>query len=1460
MISPDVDQKIESNLQSTYQNNLNIKAKQTIHMITTLDKNLIKVKLRGKTFRALIDTGSTISAISESFLNQIQPQSVKLKTSQVTTIRTAAGTQHGVIGLINLSIEIGDLAFEHDFHVIPKLMQNIIIGMDLLSKNRAFIDFTSNTLMFPEEHKACPLINKSKQYLQTMNEIKFYPKQIKTFKIQLNGFQSGDMFSVEPVKGKLKNLKVAKLLFKSGKNKNVKLPLRNLTNKILVVKPQMLLAQIKRVRKGTTLNISHNEHENVGSKSDIDFEVGDADISEAQKQELLEFLKGHQANFAKDDTEIGLTNIFKHKIETDPTAPPVQSRPYRTSPKQKEIINAEVEKLLKLGFVTESNSPYSSACVLVPKGEGYRLCIDYRMLNSITKNIYFHIPTMEEIIDSMGVMQPKIFSSLDCFSGFMQIEVDEESRHKTAFITTEGLYEFKRMSFGLKNAPFSYQKLMQIVLSKISYKFCHCFIDDIIIFSKTFEQHIEHLREVFRRLKEANIKLKPSKCVFGKSSLTYLGHVISKNGVQCDKSKTDAVSSYPIPKNVHELRSFLGLTCYYRKFVKNYSQIAAPLTKLLGKEVPYKWTRNCQDSFELLKRKLVTAPILQFPRLDKTFILSTDASTLSIGYILSQKDDSGVEKVVCYGGRSLKPCETRYTISELEMLALVEGVKKFSPYLMHQKFIVNTDHRSLTFLRSAKHTTGRLFRWNLELEGYDFEVNYSPNKSMKHVDALSRRPYFDSKELQSQDEGGLGNNSVETIFSDVTHLFQPVNKNTTVKVPTKPVRGKVLTEVMFVFDEKYDVNAMMTRGQKRRQEEELRRQNPLADNVGNKSSLVQDGNQGNNSDQNFDNSDDNDDETDDVINEDNNSNYDDNDMSSNASGSQDEGSDENTPANSFFSGPDFGNIKSLQRKSEDFKYIIDYLENGRLPDIECLAKTIPYTSSQYELVSGVLYHFYQPRSKNKQLQEVFCKQLALPQELRNDVLRSHHDLTAHLGLARVYADIRQKYYFPGMYETTEKYIKSCEKCQINKRDTNYRNAPLHPLPICGVFERWHVDVLSSLPVSSNGFDKVLVAIDSFSHWPEVLPVKDQTALCLAETIYAEIICRYGIFKSLLSDRHKSFLGKIMTILCKMLGIKKLQTSSFHPQTNSTCERYNSSLLQGLRMYCEQNEKDWVDILPAVLMGYRKSCCTENSLYSPYRMVYGKEMMLPCDLPILPQENLNPTASSYLDQLVKRIKITREIATKNTEDAQKRMKIKYDRKTRMPKFRTGDLVYLKQNAIPVGKCRKLYRKYSAKPYYIVKCLKHNTYKLRYTVDNQEMSAPVHANKLKICHLPIDYRQPPFPSDQVGPSGDGLDGRFYQSKTVQGNDQARTDQGNNDNQSSDKQNVDKQGNTSKEWYSASKLLRTKMQNGKRLYLVKWLGKFKPSWILEENITQALIQKFYIDKSQRKRKKRRRRVVIK
>lgn len=1290
-----------------------------------MQRNTVTIQIKNRTVQALVDSGASRSVASAEFIAKLQIPHKHLEPGEPSSMFVADGRSVSVLGKAEMTIKVNGLCMPCEALILPNIGYSVILGLDFLEANRAQVDFANRVITFFNDLTTAHLSTSYQRHaphaVRTLHPTVLPPltETIVPITLQSNNLSSGDAI-LEPLpvtRGQKflcarstidlsQTTAVCKIL--NPTNQVIWLPRNKVLATVEPICPQTL-AVLTDIGQPTPDTVSKTDTQadqvgptlgDVSSAASVPTTLDElgvcyqsTNLSPEENVRLKALLETNVDIFSKSLSDLTATTYIEHTIHTDSCTTPIRQRAYRASPSAKKEIDSQIEKMLKANIIEPSCSMWSSPVVLVRKRNGeIRMCVDYRKLNAVTKPISFPLPQLHDVFDAMTEARPQYFSLLDLRSGYHQIPLDRSTMEKSSFVTHSGQYQYLRLPFGLSTGPSSFQCLMARIFHGINFKSVLCYIDDLLIYSQTFDDHIQHIQEVFKRLKDANLKLHPGKCQFGVSKIMYLGHVLSPKGMEVDKSKIDVIETYPRPTTQKEIRAFLGLAGYYRKFIQNFSKMADPLNRLLRQGMDFIWDDACETAFTNLKEALSSTPVLVFPDTSKPYVINCDACTVGIGYVLAQEDESGREHPICYGGRSLSKFERNYTITELECLALVEAVKEFYSYLGNSFFTVYTDHVSLKYLQTLKaKTTGRLLRWSIALQGHNFEIKYKSGKTNVNADALSRRLYPPTSESQDADE--------ECIVANLDFK-----------------------------ESSSDINVILEDDLEAPPDDESTRQN----------------------------------------------------------------------------------IAQQQRQCPDAAPMIRYLEQGDLPDNDKEARRIVIESSEYAIDNDLLYHYFQPRSKGSS--RSFINQLVVPKSVRQSILNGFHEDSSHPGFHRCYLSIRRKYFWKNMYADVKRHIVSCQNCQQCKYPVNLNRAPLQPLEPKQIFGRWSVDILK-LPRSKEGYNYILLCVESLTRWPEAIPLKDQSAQTIAQALFREIFTRYGPPKTLLSDRGPNFMSSIVAELSQLLGVKRIHTASYNPKCNGACERYNRSIWQALRLHCKHQE-DWADFIPAILFSFR-AMTSANLDYSPFFLMFGKEMTFPVDLQMALQDE-NHTTSEYVKRLVRTLESARQAALESTLELQARNKKQYDIGTQAPTYALGDLVWMFNPVVPRGQKPKLYRKFTG-PFYVTSKIGEKTYKLRHAHNNKEIKHPVNADRLKPFVDRRDYLEPQADSSVASPT----------------NNEAYTPDVSTDNSS--------------QWCEADRLTGMKFVNKKRVYRVVWKNpSHPPSWIPEADVSDCLKREFHIHRT--------------
>ena len=648
-----------------------------------------------------------------------------------------------VFGKILLPFKYGNHILDQEFIITSGISEECILGLDAAFTHAFVLDGRSKTVYLSRDKAVKDLLSPDVPLALTLvSKVITLPLTTQVCIATIIGLQDvvlpESSFLFTPSTDLPEGISIEYFMGETNQTGEYQIIVENASNRPIVLPRGSNLGSIE-LSCHVIGKVDISDCVDIAPKDDtVPDKVSAPQVDPLYQQPLAKLLADYSDLFATKDSQLGSTGLIKHSIDTQGYGP-IRLRPYRTARRQKDEMERQIEEMMQSNVIRPSTSPWAAPVILVEKKGGeQRFCIDYRKLNGLTKKDSFPLPRIDDTLDMLHGKH--FFTTLDLASGYWQIELEESSKEKTAFIVENNLYEFNRMAFGLCNAPATFQRLMNYILRDVLGKKALVYLDDVIIFSDTFEEHLADIRIVFDLIRSAGLRLKRTKCQFIKESVDYLGHVISRTGIAPDPAKIDKIANYKVPTSADEVRSFLGLAGYYRRFILNFGSIARPLTAKTHKDVskkPFTWTEIDQAAFETLRTCLTTSPILAYPNFDLEFLLFTDACDYGIGAVLSQIQEEK-EVVIAYFSRQLKSPELKYATVEKEALAVVEAIKNFRHYLLDKPFTVISDHRPLQWLEDQKDNNGRLGRWAIRLSSTNYKIKYRPGRIHQNADCLSR--------------------------------------------------------------------------------------------------------------------------------------------------------------------------------------------------------------------------------------------------------------------------------------------------------------------------------------------------------------------------------------------------------------------------------------------------------------------------------------------------------------------------------------------------------------------------------------------------------------------------------------------------------------------------------------------------------------------------------------------------
>jgi deoxyuridine 5'-triphosphate nucleotidohydrolase len=990
-------------------------------------------------------------------------------------------------------------------------------------------------------------------------------------------------------------------------------------------------------------------------------------LSPARKKALERVvLKNHLA-FSLDG-RIGKYSDIKYAIKLVDDATPVSLPPYHASPEKREAIDKQLNKWFSQGAIQPSDSPWGAPVIVVYKNGKPRVCVDYRRVNNLSQSDEYPLPKQTDILRALAGSQ--WLSTFDALSGFQQVEIVPEHRHITAFRThKEGLLEFTRLPFGLRNGPAVFQRIMNKVLARFLWLYVLVYIDDIVVYSSTFEDHLKHLDHILGAISRATITLSPPKCHIGYQSLILLGQRVSRLGVSTHQEKIDSVDAMKPPNKVKELQMFLGFVNYFASYIPFYTWITKPLYKLLSKEQLWEWTSIHQEAFELCKTALKSAPILAHPMDGRAYRLYTDASDFGIGAVLQQvqpikiKDLKGtraydrlqeaykkgdpppqlviiadkdeerpkaetwnkdfeetevfVERVIAYWSRLLKSAEKNYSPTEKEALALKDGLVKFQPILEGERITAITDHSALTWSKTFQNVNRRLMTWGLTFSAYPgLKIVHRAGKVHSNVDPLSRCrrriPFYDQPasndpavDLSQERDMDFYGRMRRKFETRASALFSSLSP--TPEVETTVTIGDLPEPIAYSASTKVETHIHV----------------------------------------------------------------------------------------------DPSEISKILQGYKDDPFIMQTLQKLEKGESSTFSKT----------PEGLLcFHDHSGR-----------RRLCMPKSETHPLMSEVHDSimgTAHAGFERTYAKIANSFYWPRMTRDIRSFIATCPVCQKIKHARHAPYGLLQPIPIPQQpFEVVTMDFIGELP-QSQGHDAIFVIICKLTKFAFFIPtsttLKEQDA---AKLFFDKLVTFVGLPKQIISDRDTRWRNIFWKEVCEATGSKRALTTAYHPQADGQTEILNQTLEVAIRAFTNQTRDNWAELLPHLSFAYNNTPHTATK-YPPSYLLFGFHPRSPLDFisnpPAIERTNMDEFDSKKAQVFIEEIESVRLIAKDSLKQAQIRFENSYNHNHLPISFEPGDQVLVNIHSLELPESKGKGRKFAQRrdgPFEVIERVTPVAYRIR-----------------------------------------------------------------------------------------------------------------------------------------------------
>ena len=977
----------------------------------------------------------------------------------------------------------------------------------------------------------------------------------------------------------------------------------------------------------------------VAEQFSVTADMSESDMSEEDKRAFIAMVLRKVDAFTPHKEVPGLTNLEELHLNTG-THAPVAIPPRRIPYSQESMVYEKIQSWLKHGIIRASSSAWSAPVVVVMKGDKFRLAIDYRELNKRLTDDHMNYPLtlIDSCLDVMSGSQ--FFTTVDISGAFHQIPVAADSIAKTSFVSKWGQFEFLRAPFGIKSLPGLWSRLADKVLTGLKWQIAAVYMDDIIVFSRTGEDHVRDVELVLSRIIQAGLKIHVGKCKWARREVEYVGFIVGRDGVQPMPDKIASIRNFPLPKNLTDIRSFLSLASYYRRFIRDFSTQAGPLNQLLQKKAQWVWGEDQHHAFLALRDALASPPVLAYPDFSLPYELYTDASNFGLGAVLAQRDPNDPQdppRVICFASRALHGTEKGYSPTHKEALAIRWAVEKFRPYLYGNKFKIFTDHKALEHIQKAKDTTGQLFRWSLFLQDFDFEIIFRPGRFNQAPDVLSRTPQeaevmrisTDHRRPRLSRDAQVQAIRLECAEDDAV-LVEDGGDDLQQEGRGLEDAGELLAPPTFVPQwegKKRLWDFLAARSAAQRRQGGTGRTISMTSLDGRPTEMG----------------------------------------TSNAVGeiyvgaiSRGANSMEERAATHVNAAVDRDTPVGMARADDDgWSFSVDVLlEQKADPElaslrafIESKGRTVPEGMTEKEQAAFRLAakaYYIRPsdevlcrlwRSSRSAARITVFHQVVVPTRLREVVLEAYHDhaLGGHTGLGRLYERILRKYYWPSLLADATTHVKGCDLCNTRKNPprravSEWAHRELAWKP----FQRISMDFTPMGITSKSGNNSLLVAVDHLTRFVEAWPCSVETAEVVVKALTA-LTTRYGAPQEIISDNGSTLVAKTVKDLAKGLGAKKSTTAPYRHEANGLVERSIQSFQTMLKLAVEDGHEDeWDEHIDVARFAFNTNYHTSVG-ECPFFLLYGTDPNVPLDLILKADQPQYADLKDYTSRLAARLR-------------------------------------------------------------------------------------------------------------------------------------------------------------------------------------------------------------------------------